>query len=97
MTPIESQVSLLSPLSYIPPLSSSGGGDIASSATLLTTSECSGDVAEFSEQSVAAADATPRFSRVWALRNEIQSGSFETPQRIEGTVDRLMNVLGLTR
>lgn len=35
-----------------------------------------------------------RLAKIQALRAEIEDGNFETPQRIDGTVDRLIQVLG---
>lgn len=34
-----------------------------------------------------------RLARVRAIRTEIESGSFETSERIRGTVDRLLQVI----
>ena len=40
------------------------------------------------------ADSSFRIARVNAIREEVVNGTFETPERIEGTVSRLLDVLG---
>ena len=35
-----------------------------------------------------------RAARINAIRGEIEAGIFETPQRLQGTVSRLIDVLG---
>lgn len=39
-------------------------------------------------------DSSLRLARINALRAQIADGTFETPERINGTVDRLLDVLG---
>ncbi len=41
----------------------------------------------------AAGEASLRLARLRAIREEIQSGSYETPERIAGTLRRLLDVL----
>ena len=41
----------------------------------------------------AAAESTMRLAQINAIRSEIQDGMYETPERIRGTVDRLLNSL----
>lgn len=99
MSPIEFQAPAQLPLTFIPPVPVASATVADSSTWTVSTLDASGDVAEFSDESlsVARADAVPRFARVRVLRDEIEAGIFETPQRIAGTVDRLMSVLGLSR
>ncbi len=55
------------------------------------------DVA-FSAESIALADAAEasslRLARHQAIREEIAAGTYLTPQRIDATIDRLLDVLG---
>lgn len=55
------------------------------------------DRVEFSELGRQLADSSPssslRIARVQAIRNEIAAGVYETPERIEGVVSRLLDVL----
>ena len=55
------------------------------------------DAVEFSDDAAALSQrvAPPRFSKISTLRDQIESGSFETNERIEGTVSRLADLLGL--
>ncbi len=39
-------------------------------------------------------DSSLRLARINAIRAEIADGTFESPQRIMGTVDRLLDVIG---
>jgi negative regulator of flagellin synthesis FlgM len=39
-------------------------------------------------------DSSLRLARINALRAQIADGTFETPERINGTVDRLLDVVG---
>jgi len=39
-------------------------------------------------------DSSMRFARINAIRAQIAEGTFETPERISGTVDRLLDVVG---
>jgi hypothetical protein len=56
------------------------------------------DAISFSDEGVQRSAATaPRFNLISRIRDEIDAGAFETPRRIEGTVDRLMDVLGYAR
>lgn len=64
------------------------------------TTEPSGPVSdqvEISDEGLALSRAvdhsTHRIMRIAAIRDEIRSGEYETPERIEGTVDRLLRVL----
>ncbi len=56
------------------------------------------DTVQFSDVgrslSAAMAESSFRIARVAAVREEIDRGTYETSQRIEGTVDRLLDVLG---
>lgn len=56
------------------------------------------DPVEFSRMGRILADAMEtsslRLAKIQALRSEIAEGTFETPERIEGTVDRLIRELG---
>ena len=58
----------------------------------------SGDTLELSRLgrtlSAAAAQSSFSIARTRAIRAEIQSGTYETPERIQGTVTRLVDVLG---
>ncbi len=39
-------------------------------------------------------DSSLRLARINAIRAQIADGTFETPERINGTVDRLLDVVG---
>ncbi|GIK16415.1 MAG: hypothetical protein BroJett003_13790 [Planctomycetota bacterium] len=53
------------------------------------------DAASFSDEAILhAQNMAPRFHLISRIRDEINAGAFETPQRIEGTVDRLLDILG---
>ena len=56
------------------------------------------DTVEFSSFGRALAEATEqstfRLARLRAVRNEIERGDYETPERLRGTVDRLLEVIG---
>lgn len=75
------------PIRQLPP-GSTPTGDVGSSS----------DRVEFSGTGRALAashDASSyRQARVQAVREEIQAGTYETPERINGTVDRLLDVIG---
>ncbi len=43
--------------------------------------------------SLGLEESSFRIARVRAIRAEIQAGTYETPERINGTVDRLLDVL----
>ncbi|GMU36410.1 MAG: hypothetical protein KJ057_07680 [Phycisphaerae bacterium] len=59
------------------------------------TSALSEDAVSFSDEAVLRSQTTaPRFHLISRIRDEINAGAFETPQRIEGTVDRLLDILG---
>lgn len=55
------------------------------------------DIVEFSDlsRSLAAEQASSSFrrARVEAIRREIAEGRFETPERLSGTVNRLLDLL----
>ena len=57
-----------------------------------------GDTVEFSSFGRALAEATEqstfRLARLSAIRGEIQRGDYETPERLRGTIDRLLDVMG---
>ena len=59
-----------------------------------TTSE---DTVEFSPlgraMARAASESTMRIAQIHAIRAEIENGTYETPERIRGTVDRLLKFL----
>ena len=40
-----------------------------------------------------AEESSFRIARVRAIRDEIENGTYETPERINGTVERLLDVL----
>lgn len=67
---------------------------IARSPAALTTD---GDRVEFSSVgrtlSRVAEESSFRIARVRAIRGEIENGTYETPERINGTVERLIDVL----
>ena len=56
-----------------------------------------GDAAEFSIAAEALAravmESTLRIARTRAIRAEIESNTFVTPERINGTVERLLDVI----
>ena len=56
-----------------------------------------GDTAEFSRAAEALARTTMessfRLARTRAIRAEIENGTFVTPERIHGTVERLLDVI----
>ena len=56
------------------------------------------DRVEFTQNAQALADSQElssfRLARVNAIRAEIQAGTYETPERIAGTVSRLIDVVG---
>ena len=56
-----------------------------------------GDTAEFSEAAEVLArtalDSSFRLARTRAIRAEIENGTFVTPERIHGTVERLLDVI----
>lgn len=56
-----------------------------------------GDTAEFSELAEvlgrAAMESSFRLARTRAIRAEIENGTFVTPERIHGTVERLLDVI----
>lgn len=55
------------------------------------------DVVEFSAQGRALAravrESSLRIAKTRAIRAEIEAGTYETPERIQGTVQRLLDVL----
>lgn len=57
----------------------------------------SGDIFEFSSAARAMAQgveaSSMRLAQIRAIRTEIESGRFETPQRIAGTVSRLLDII----
>ncbi len=56
------------------------------------------DTVEFSHAGMALAraveDSSLSLARTRVIRAEIHAGTFETPARIEGTVERLLDVIG---
>ena len=56
------------------------------------------DTAEFSRMGETLArammESTLRIARTRAIQAEITNGTFETPARLNGTVDRLLDVIG---
>ena len=42
----------------------------------------------------AAEQSSLSVARIRAIRAEIEGGTFETPERISGTIDRLVNLIG---
>jgi len=56
------------------------------------------DTVEFSSFGRALAEATEqstfRLARLRAVRDEIKRGDYETPERLQTTVDRLLDVVG---
>lgn len=52
------------------------------------------EMSEFAEALARAAErSTFRIARTRAIRAEIVAGTYETPERINGTVDRLLDVI----
>lgn len=55
------------------------------------------DTVEFSKfgeaLALASRESTLRIAQIRAVRAEIENGTFETKERINGTVDRLLDVL----
>ena len=54
------------------------------------------DAAELSHTTLrkVVALSSLRIATTTAIRAEIEAGTYETPQRIEGTVERLLDVIG---
>lgn len=65
--------------------------------TPLATLTAEGDRVEFSSVgrtlSRIAEESSFRIARARAIRDEIENGTYETPERITGTVERLLDVL----
>jgi len=65
-------------------------------AVILSLGEA--DPVEFSRMGRMLAGALEnsslRLAKIQSLRSEIADGSFETPERISGTVDRIIQMLG---
>lgn len=57
------------------------------------------DRVEFSQEGLtlsrAVTDSTRRIMRIAAIRDEIRAGTYETTQRVEGAVDRILKLLSL--
>ena len=55
-----------------------------------------GDTAEFSRAALqrAVGLSSLRIATTAAIRTEIEDGTYETPERINGTIDRLLDVIG---
>jgi len=57
------------------------------------------DQVEFSQEALAlsraVSDSTRRIMRIAAIRDEIRAGTYETTQRVEGAVDRILKLLSL--
>lgn len=57
------------------------------------------DRVEFSQEGLAlsrvVSDSTRRIMRIAAIRDEIRAGTYETTQRVEGAVDRILKLLSL--
>lgn len=55
------------------------------------------DQVEFSQEALAlsraVSDSTRRIMRIAAIRDEIRAGTFETNQRVDGTVDSILQLL----
>lgn len=70
---------------------------IARSPTPPVTLTVDGDRVEFSSVgrtlSRIAEESSFRIARARAIRDEIENGTYETPERITGTVERLLDVL----
>ena len=62
-----------------------------------TADRLTGDTAEFSVRGTALArameESSLRIARTRAIREEIANGTFETPERINETVERLLDVI----
>jgi hypothetical protein len=56
------------------------------------------DIVELSPAGIALSQAdvscSPRFARICEIRAAIKAGTFETPERLDETVKRLLKVLG---
>ena len=93
MSEIINSVGGLSPLSY--PGASLRVAEHHSESSSTPIAE---DTVEFSTFGRALAEATEqstfRLARIRAVRDEIARGDYETPERIRGTIDRLLDVLG---
>lgn len=76
----------------VPPLPSAPG-----QAHPAVSSSPSVDTVELSQAGLALQEGQDLSSlsqaKVRAVRAEIQAGTFESPQRIEGTIDRVLDVL----
>jgi len=58
------------------------------------------DAVEISDEASGlsmASQAKPRFALITRIRDEIEHQSFETPERIEGTVERLLELVEWAR
>ena len=57
----------------------------------------SADRVEFSREGLAlsraVSDSTLRIIRIAAIRDEIRAGTYETAQRVDGTVDSILKLL----
>jgi len=69
----------------------------ASTATRRTNGSDITDTVELSQTGPASClsreFSCPKLERIIAVHEAIQDGTFETPERIEGTVDRLLDLL----
>lgn len=67
------------------------------SQEMLESSRSESDTIELSDRGIALAkaanDSTLRIARIAAIRAEIEADSYETPARIYGTVDRLLDII----
>lgn len=56
------------------------------------------DTVEFSPRATALArvaeESSLRIARTNAFRTQIENGTFETPERIEGTITQLLDIIG---
>lgn len=54
------------------------------------------DQVEFSQEGLALSrtvnDSTRRIMQIAAIRDEIRAGTYETTERVEGTVDRILKL-----
>ncbi len=89
-----SEITNIGSLYALPPLSRESS---ASTIYRPQTSTPTVDTVEFSRRGTdlakAMEESSMRIARTRAIREQIQNGTFETPERINGTVDRLLDII----
>ncbi len=93
MSEIINSISGFSPLSYAgaPKRATAPAAESHSASPAEDTVEISSFGRALSE---ATEQSTFRLARIRAVREEIARGEYETPERLRGTIDRLIDVLG---